>query len=204
LDVNLLPTLVYPAALLVLLTSIWLLISRRWRTSLLALALQYAGVFVLTAYRWPLALAAVKLVAGWMALAILGSAIGATVGETPGERQHEERLWPSVRLFRLFLAVLMGLALFALIPNLESWLPGVAPAVVGGGAVLIGMGLLHLGLTQHPLRTSLALLTALAGFEVLYAAVESSVLVAALLASINLGLALVGAYLISLPSEGSA
>jgi hypothetical protein len=37
----------------------------------------------------------------------------------------------------------------------------------------------------------------MAGFEVLYAAVENSVLVAALLATINLGLALTGAYLMT-------
>jgi hypothetical protein len=38
-------------------------------------------------------------------------------------------------------------------------------------------------------------MTVLAGFEILYSAVEGSILVAALLATINLGLALVGAYL---------
>ena len=38
-------------------------------------------------------------------------------------------------------------------------------------------------------------MTVLAGFELLYATVEGSVLVAGLLAVINLGLALVGSYL---------
>jgi hypothetical protein len=38
-------------------------------------------------------------------------------------------------------------------------------------------------------------MTVLSGFEILYSAVEGSILVAALLAVINLGLALVGAYL---------
>ena len=44
------------------------------------------------------------------------------------------------------------------------------------------------------------LLTALAGFEIIYAAIETSVLVTGLLAGINLGLALVGAYLIISPT----
>jgi hypothetical protein len=39
-------------------------------------------------------------------------------------------------------------------------------------------------------------MTVLSGFEIIYSTVESSVLVAALLAVINLGLALVGAYLL--------
>jgi len=42
---------------------------------------------------------------------------------------------------------------------------------------------------------TIGLMTVLCGFEILYAAVESSILVAALLAVINLGLALVGSYL---------
>ena len=46
----------------------------------------------------------------------------------------------------------------------------------------------------------IGLLTFLSGFEILYAALENSVLVAGLLAAINLGLALVGAYLASAPA----
>ena len=63
----------------------------------------------------------------------------------------------------------------------------------------MGMGLLHLGLTNHPFRVTLGLLTVLSGFEILYAAVETSTLVAGLLAGINLGLALVCAYLLVAP-----
>jgi hypothetical protein len=57
------------------------------------------------------------------------------------------------------------------------------------------MGLLHLGVTDRILQVTIGLMTVLAGFEVLYTAVESSTLVAALLAVINLGLALTGSYL---------
>jgi len=62
------------------------------------------------------------------------------------------------------------------------------------------LGLLHLGLTSSALRVTLGLLTVLAGFEILYAAVETSVLVAGLLAAVSLGLALAGAYLLVVPS----
>ena len=57
------------------------------------------------------------------------------------------------------------------------------------------MGLLHLGVTDRILQVTIGLMTVLAGFEILYAAVESSTLVTALLAVINLGLALTGSYL---------
>jgi hypothetical protein len=59
------------------------------------------------------------------------------------------------------------------------------------------MGLLHLGLTAQPLRISIGLLTTLAGFEIIYASVETSILVAGLLAGVNIGLGLVGAYMIT-------
>ena len=62
--------------------------------------------------------------------------------------------------------------------------------------LLIGMGLLHLGITARILRVAIGLMTVLSGFEIIYATVEGSILVAALLAVINLGLALVGSYLL--------
>jgi hypothetical protein len=50
----------------------------------------------------------------------------------------------------------------------------------------------------------LALLTALAGFEIVYAAVENSTLVAALLNVITLGLAMAGAYFLTSAQEESS
>jgi predicted phage tail protein len=61
------------------------------------------------------------------------------------------------------------------------------------------MGILQLGFRTDPLSSVLGLLTFLSGFEILYAAIEQSTLVAGLLAVINLSLALVGAYLILAP-----
>jgi hypothetical protein len=69
-------------------------------------------------------------------------------------------------------------------------------AVTTGSLLLIGMGLLHLGITAHILRMTIGLMTILSGFEIIYSAVEGSILVAALLAVITLGLALVGSYLL--------
>ncbi len=69
-------------------------------------------------------------------------------------------------------------------------------AVTIGSLFLIGIGLLQLGITADVLRVTVGLMTVLCGFEILYSAVEGSVLVAALLAVINLGLALVGSYLL--------
>ena len=84
-------------------------------------------------------------------------------------------------------------------PHLADWMPGAEMEQVWGGLILIGIGLLQLGLTAQPLRVVLGILTVLSGFEILYAVAESAVLVAGLLASVNLGLALVGAYLLTSP-----
>lgn len=192
-SLEVLSTLTVPAAIIVTVTAIWLLISHGWRTSLLALAMQYLGIFLLVVSSWPLQMAAVKLVAGWMSAAILGAAVAGTTSAW----QRYERFWPSGRIFRFLLAMLMVLAVNAMIPAMESWLTGVDRSMIFGGAILIAMGLLHLGLTDQPLRVTVGLLTVIAGFEVLYAAVESSTLLAALLAVVNLGLALVGGYLLN-------
>lgn len=179
------------AALLALGTSIGLLLSRDWRWSLAILAAQYLGVFWLVHSNWPISMAAVKLVTGWMVCAALGTTLyGSTEGPV------SETAWPEGRLFRFLASGLIAVSTFALAQKTASWL-NVSLAVAWGGLLLMGLGLLHLGVTAQPLRVILGLLTLLAGFEIMYASVESSTLVAALLAVINLCLALTGAYLLN-------
>jgi uncharacterized membrane protein len=81
-------------------------------------------------------------------------------------------------------------------PGVDAIMADAGFAVTATSLFLIGMGLFHLGLTAHVLRVAIGLMMVLSGFEILYSAVEGSVLVAALLAVINLGLALVGSYLL--------
>jgi len=88
--------------------------------------------------------------------------------------------------------------------RIEAAIPGLGPPVIAGSLFLIGAGAVHLGMTSDVLRVILGLLTMLTGFEILYAAVESSSLVTGLLSVVNLGLALTGSYLLlagSSPSE---
>lgn len=215
-----------PGVILLAATSLVLLVSNRWRWCLFALALQYAGVFLLVALNWPFALAAVKVVAGWMAGLVLATAVlnspdtwERELGKpTLGERPHGKptlgggrpplvglpwrplRNQPGGALFRLLAAGLVAMVVASIAPRVAEWMPGAEMEQVWGGLILIGIGLLHLGLTAQPLRVVFGLLTVLSGFEILYAAVESAKLVAGLLAGVNLGLALVGAYLLASPS----
>ena len=54
-----------------------------------------------------------------------------------------------------------------------------------------------MGLASRGLRVIISLLTFLSGFEILYTVVESSTLVTGLLALVNLGVAIAGAYLMT-------
>jgi hypothetical protein len=187
--------LAFPAALLLLLTSAGLLLSRDWRLSIALLALQTLGVFTLTALSWPLEMAVVKLVAGW----ICGAALGMALLNAPVDPQEPAGLWLSAAFFRFLATGLVVLAIWSIAPRAAAWLPQVSLPQLLGGLVLMSMGVLHLGVTARTLRMVLSLLTILAGFEILYAALERSTLVAGLLAGVNLILALAGAYLLSIP-----
>ena len=180
------------AVVVILITSVGLLIVRDWRWSIILLAVQYFGMFILTLQHWPLGMASVKVVAGWMAAAILGM----TRSGLPSPEFEETGIWPRGRLFRLFAAGIIVLIVAAVTPAVDTIMADAGFAVTSGALLLIGMGLLHLGITSNILRVTVGLMTVLSGFEVLYSAVEGSVLVAALLAIINLGLALVGSYLL--------
>jgi hypothetical protein len=177
----------------VLVTSTGLLLNRDWRLGLGLLGVQYVGVFWLTNQHWPISMAAIKVVTGWMAIATLGI----TRLNLKEEDESKEQFWPQGRLFRLFVAGIIAVIVFTAAPRVEGIIPGIGLPVIFGSLILMGLGMLQLGMTIEPFRVILGLLTVLSGFEALYAALESSVLVAAMLSVVNLGLALVGAYLLS-------
>jgi hypothetical protein len=181
------------ATLLVSATSIGLLISRDWRWNIALLGIQYIGIALFTSFSWPLEMAITKMVAGWMSSAVLGMAMASISTAWGGE----ENFLPSGRAFRLLAAILISVAVLSAVPTLSDFFPRVSDPTLIGGLVLISMGLLHLGLTAQPLRISIGLLTLLAGFEVIYASVESSILVAGLLAGVNIAIGVIGAYMIT-------
>jgi hypothetical protein len=185
-------TFAWIAVVLMVITSAGLLFVRDWRWSILLLAAQYLGMFILTLQHWPAGMASVKLVAGWMSAAILGM----TRSGLSNEAFAEENIWPRGRLFRLFAAATVVLIVAVVTPGVDTIMADAGFPVTNGGLLLIGMGLLHLGITARIMHVAIGLMTVLSGFEILYSTVEGSVLVAALLAVINLGLALVGAYLL--------
>jgi hypothetical protein len=178
---------------LMLVTSTVILINYDWRVSLGALGAQYLGVFFLSTQHLPFIMGAVKLIAGWMVVAVLGMT---RLGLSGADNKSEETFLPRGQWFRVILVGVIALMAAGSTTRIEETIPGLGLQVVAGGLFLIGSGILQLGVTSDVLRITLGLLTMLAGFEIIYAAVESSVLVTGLLAVVNLGLGLTGSYLL--------
>jgi hypothetical protein len=196
--------------IIVCITSLVLLNSSNWRWSISALTLQYVGVFFLIISEWFLPMAVTVVMAGWISGFVLFTAISGLSHDANDDIDDTNTIFQSfetshnnptsANLFRLIAAGVVGLAVVSLLPEVIDWIPGIEIEQSLGALILIGLGLLHLGWTAHPFRVVLGLLTVLSGFEIFYAAVEISALVAGLLAGVTLGLSLVGAYLIVAPT----
>ena len=186
-----LPIMLNSAVWLVLATSFSILLVQNWRWMLGLLAVQYVGVMGLVAYSWPLEIAVVKLVAGWMAASVLMM----THLNLPALKVDQEPLLLPGILFRGLTAVLIALYVYSLLPEALRWFLSATPQQALGGLLLLGLGLLQAGLALTGIRIVLAMLTVLSGFEILYATLEASVLMTGLLAVLQVGIAFVGAYL---------
>jgi hypothetical protein len=179
---DLLPVLLAGISSLILFTN------KNWRWNILALALQYVAVFWMVLQVWTLGMAVVKLIAGWMAGAILGSAVSDEKINTENDNNMEQR-------FKIIISVIIWIIIFSVSQGIKLWLP-IPDSIIIGGLILISIGILQVGISVRPIRIIFGLLTAFSGFEVLYAGVERSVLVAGFLVLITLGIALLGVLFI--------
>jgi hypothetical protein len=177
---------------ILLLASPMLMITRDWRWVLGLLAAVYLAVFILVAQHWPIGMAVVKLLTGWIGTV----ALGMTRLNLSSLEEEKGAFLMEGSFFRLFGAALALLIAVSGAASIEKTIPGIGLPVIVGGLALIGTGLFQLGTTIDTLRVVVGLLVVLSGFEVIYAAVETSILVAALLSTANLGLALAGSYLL--------
>lgn len=184
----------WAAVIITLATSAAILVSRDWRILLGALAVQYLAAFWLVTRHLPLAMGSVKLVAGWMSVAVLGMT---RINLPPSEDGDQDRFYPRGSAFRLLLMGIVILVSAGATPRIEAVIPGMGLPVIAAGLLLIGAGVAQLGVTNDLLRVTVGLLSVLSGFEILYAAVESAILVTGLLAAVTLGLGVIGAYLIT-------
>jgi hypothetical protein len=184
--------ILWVAVVLIGAASTLLLLSRDWRWSLAMLAVLYMAAFLLILQYWTLGMAAVKLITGWIAI----SALGMTRQNLSELNLPDDTDWMGARPFRLTGAVIIILFAIAAAPRIENLIPGIGLPFTIGSLIMIGTSLLQLGMTHRLIPVITGLLALLCGFETLYSAVESSILVAGLLSVVNLSLALAGSYLL--------
>ncbi len=186
------------AFVLIVIATMVILVFRDWRFNAAALAIQYLAAFVLVSLSWPMGMAVVKLIVGWMAT----SAITLTcMRHTHTESDSETT---ASLFFRGLAGLLIVLLIFILSPALQQRVfPRVDLVIIQGGMMMVGMSLMQLGTNSEPYLVIMSLLTFLCGFEVIHAALELSTLLTGLLVVVNLGLALVGVYFTIKISEPS-
>lgn len=181
-------------ALLLLVAAMGLLLSRNWRWSVAFLALQYVGMFLLVSQQWMLGMAASRLITGIMAAFVLTQTLTDKDTSLPAV---EAANLPGGRLFRLFAALLVLISVIQAAALMSEWFINTSLPFLIGALILIGMGLLHLGITANPFRVTLGLLTTLSGFETIFSVLQNSLVVTALMSVVIMALAVVGAYLIN-------
>lgn len=165
--------------------AIMILLSTDWRWTIAGLAIQYLVAFVLISRVWPLGLSAIKLVSGWLTCVLL------SMSATPALFREDFFSVRSARFFGLFSTLFILLIVMAVAPGMNAWLPIPYDHLVTG-LLLIGMGILQMGFSQNHFRIMLGLMSLFIGFEILYAPLEGSALLAAILAGITLALGLIG------------
>jgi hypothetical protein len=191
-----LPNLSISAVFIIVLVNIMLINLNQWRWLSIAWVFQVFAIFWLTTLSWSISQSAVKLIGGWIAIAIIST----TRPELILEKEAE-----AIEVgfgFRFLSVGMTWLLAFSISPSIQSIIPA-RIEIIWGAVLLIAGGLLQIGLSRNIIRTTLGLLTFLGGFEVLYASVESSVLVSGLLAILNIGLAWLVFYFLSTSGEGS-
>jgi hypothetical protein len=190
-------------AALVLAGSLLVVISD-WRAGIVALLVEYAAAALLLTQLVVVEVSLVKLVAGLLVAAILGVTgwqLNFGRPATPGVPAWQTRIQvPTALPFRLMAVIMVVVSALYVAGQPNLALPGLdtGSPVNSASYLLIALGLLNLGLTEEPLTAGLGLLTLLLGFETFYAAVEPSLAVLALMAGVELSVALAVSYLAAL------
>jgi len=171
---------------IVLSGAILVLEDRRHRLAVLAI-IELIG-FILIVQIWPIALALVKLISGWMGIALL------TFAFMPSDIKKESNEPIPSKIFRLMLGVFGWIIVLTSIQGLNEWLPiSYTNLFIGLIFFIIGMISLSLGLKTFDII--LSLLVFLQGFDIIYSSLEGSALVTAMFAVIIISICLTGSFL---------
>lgn len=170
----------------------WLQLSDSRRSIIISYSVVVLMVFSINIQFWTFGFALSKLITSIMAIVVM------SLAPDTGQ-QVELRGNRTGRVFRgLGLAFCLLLVIFTL-NKTTAYLSLSVDQTLPALAILF-CGFLMLGVSREPFKIIIGLLTILVGFEILYGAIEQSLLVNGLLAAVFLLIAVVGSYLI-LPPE---
>jgi hypothetical protein len=186
---NILPLIVIFAA------SLMLFVFPTWRRALIGLGALVLMAFIFYLQVWPFTMAAVKLITGWMVVAILFFSPIHEEAPLPGINGHQ--------VFKIVALVFIWVVAFLITSKINQFFQ-IKPEILFAAIAIFGTGLLQLGMTTAPFYILTGILLVFTGFEILYASIETSILINGLLALMNLLVALVGSYLLSLNEEEAA
>jgi len=211
-----------PAMVGLVLASITVFLASDWRLSLTSLLVQYVLVGITLTRVVQDEMAVVRILVGVLAVSILylsARHVQEIKGSETVEKTESRFLglrggWTAGPLglpLRLLTVILVGLAVLrffddyrALLPMLNSGETAVPLDIAFVAFWLGGMGLVGLVLSADPLRVAPALLTILAGFNLIYASLESSPAIIGFWGALILLLVLAFSYLAIVQALGEA
>jgi len=181
------------ALVLILSSSVISTVIHNWKLTLIALAIQYLAMSIIISTSVPISVVVIKLLVGWMCCSVLGiSCFSIKFKDGHGGKT----IFSSI-MFRILVVALVATIVGFTITNVGlAFSVSVPSATLLAASFLILIGLVQLALTMEPLYLITGLLTAFWGFESFYSILEVSSLVVGLLAIVNMGLVLVGSYLL--------
>lgn len=185
-------SLIILSVVLVFVCAIVNLARRQWGINLIMLALQYVGVFVLQLALRPLMISTIPLLVGIMMTVTL---LVTLIGTNQLKKLEPFKAPTSGEVFRAVAGLVTVFFVVLLVPTIRREVfPGMGSFLLLGSIGLIALSCLQLGMKIEPLYIIIGLLSFLSGFQLLYAALETSALLEALFAALNLGLGLTGAF----------
>jgi hypothetical protein len=180
--INLIPILVLAAA------CIYIFIINDWRRILIAYAVLYISAFIIIAQYWSFTFSLVKLITGLMSLVVMGISINRYY-EVPEKKMKSELIFRLIALSLIFILVAF------MVYRISNYL-SIALEIVLAAMLLIGFGIFQLGITHEPYKLFLAILVLFFGFELIFSANETSLLVNGLLAVVTMLVALMGSFML--------
>jgi hypothetical protein len=180
--INIIPILILTAA------CVYIFITNDWRRMLIAYAILYICAFVIIAQYWSFTFSLVKLITGLMSLVVMGISIN---------RYYSipEKKVKSELVFRLIALCLIFILVSFMVYRISNYL-SISLEIVLASMLLVGFGIFQLGVTHEAYKLFLAILVLFFGFELVFSANETSLLVNGLLAVVTMVVALMGSFMI--------